>query len=201
MTTPSIKEVLRAYRKAADRIADPAKRAEYLRNIELLESAPTPDAMRARIDGLNNAPRASLAGTLRPSASERRLPSTLPLKTTHTSVVIILCAATAAVLILAPLLGPSADAVVNTLLGAAIFFVIIPLSMFYSAHPTRQIPTLRKIPIEFLLGLGGVSAFFGVLFLARGLLSLGAASSAVAVVSLYVAHRLWLQTIPPPPKP
>lgn len=51
MTTPTSngRRLLRTYRAAADRITDPEKRSEYLRNIRMLENAPAPGELRQRI--------------------------------------------------------------------------------------------------------------------------------------------------------
>jgi len=54
-TPPSPKDVLRIYRDAANRIADPIERAETLKNIEFLENAPTPDELSVQANNLKSA--------------------------------------------------------------------------------------------------------------------------------------------------
>lgn len=54
-TPPSSKDVLRTYRDAANRIADPIERAETLRSIEFLEYAPTPEGLLVQANNLKRA--------------------------------------------------------------------------------------------------------------------------------------------------
>lgn len=99
-----------------------------------------------------------------------------------------------AAFIFSPLFGPKPfdQALSDTLLHGAIALTMLPLGVFYTRHPTSQLPRYGRI-VDLFLGIGGVTTLAAIMLLVKAEFLLGGAFILLSVLCLYIARKIWLR--------